>query len=416
VKDKQKPQRPIRIARIIDRLNVGGPAKHVVWLTAGLPRDKFESLLIAGHVAPAEGDMTYFAAGAGVLPDVVPELSRALSLRDVVVVGKLVYKFWRFRPDIVHTHKAKAGATGRVAVILYRWLTLSALWFRPRPCWTVHTYHGHVFHGYFDRIQTWVFVSIERILARFGTDRIVVLSKQQQREICDEFHVGYSGQYRIIPLGIDFAEFSSFDRPLHGALGSGGDELVIGSIGRLSEVKNHSLLLKSIARLRSDGMRVRCVIVGDGELRSRLEGEARDLGIANCTDFLGFRRDVLALYQSFDIVAWTSLNEGTPLTMIEAMACGRAIVATEVGGIVDLLGKVQSTKNGMTVWDYGLTVRGHEPAPFCSALRLLIDDRDLRCRMGERAAEFVHSRFSRERLLHDISELYIEIANAKPET
>ena len=142
------PQSPnISIVRIIDRLNIGGPAKHVVWLTAGLTPDAFDTVLITGTVPEGEGDMSYFARSEGVEPFVLPVMSRELSLRDGLAVLQLLRLLWRIRPDVVHTHKAKAGAVGRVAAWLYKWLTPSALWLRPRPCTIVHTYHGHVLHS-----------------------------------------------------------------------------------------------------------------------------------------------------------------------------------------------------------------------------------------------------------------------------
>ena len=139
---------PIRVIRIIDRLNIGGPAKHVAWLAAGLNSDEFETTLIAGTVPPGEGDMSYFARELGITPLAVKEMSRELSFRDALVIAKLVRQFFKLKPQIVHTHKAKAGAVGRVAAMIYNWLTPSALWLKPRRCMIAHTYHGHIFHSY----------------------------------------------------------------------------------------------------------------------------------------------------------------------------------------------------------------------------------------------------------------------------
>src|SRR5215471_5788830 len=202
-------ERPIRVVRIIDRLNIGGPAKHVVWLTAELRKPGFETTLVTGTVPPGEGDMAYFADEAGVEPVVVKQMSRELSLRDTVVIAKLLCIFWKLRPDIVHTHKAKAGAAGRVAATLYKWLTPSALWLRPRRCRVVHTYHGHIFHGYYGRAKTRLFLGIERAMARFCTDRIIAISPQQRAEINGRFKIGRADQYQVIPLGIDLGEGSA---------------------------------------------------------------------------------------------------------------------------------------------------------------------------------------------------------------
>ncbi len=207
------------IVRIIDRLNIGGPAKHVVWLTAGLSSDVFDSVLITGTVPEGEGDMSYFAHEEGVEPVVLPAMSRELSLRDGLVVLQLLRLLWRLRPDIVHTHKAKAGAGGRVAAWLYKWLTPSALWLRPRSCTIVHTYHGHVLHSYFSPLKTRVFVLIEQFLAKL-TDHIITVSEQQRNELSIQFRVGKPEQYRVIPLGLDVEAGQANSCGLHQELGS----------------------------------------------------------------------------------------------------------------------------------------------------------------------------------------------------
>src|SRR5258706_4353327 len=165
----------MRVLRLIARLNVGGPARHVVWLNQALNAEGFETLLVTGTVPAGEDDMSDFAAAHGVTPLVIPSMSRELSPRDFSTIWHLWRLMVRFRPDIVHTHTAKAGAVGRIAGLLYRYLTLS----RPRRVRFVHTFHGHVFHSYYGRLKTRFFLAVERILARLRTERIVVLSEQQ---------------------------------------------------------------------------------------------------------------------------------------------------------------------------------------------------------------------------------------------
>ena len=191
-----------KVIRIIARLNVGGPAKHVVWLTSGLHEAGFNTLLVTGKVPEGEEDMSYFADEAGVLPLYIPEMSREISLKDAVTVWKLFRLFLRERPDIVHTHTAKAGTVGRTAGFLYRWLTPGTLIGKPRQCKFVHTYHGHVFHSYYGRSRTRLFLAIERLLAKLVTDRLIVVSKQQSIEIGEKFRVGRRGQIKVIPLGL----------------------------------------------------------------------------------------------------------------------------------------------------------------------------------------------------------------------
>src|SRR5437016_6220098 len=162
----------MKILRIIARLNVGGPARHVVWLAEGLNPAGFDTLLVAGVVPAGEDDMSYVATSSGVTPFIIPDMSRELSLKDALTIWKLFRLMRREQPDIVHTHTAKAGAVGRVAGLMYRWLTPATLAGKPRKCWFVHTYHGHVFHGYYGPLKTRLFLAIERWLARLATDRI----------------------------------------------------------------------------------------------------------------------------------------------------------------------------------------------------------------------------------------------------
>lgn len=399
-----------RVVRIIDRLNIGGPAKHVTWLTAGLNSKKFETTLITGVVPEGEGDMSYFARAAGVEPLVIEQMSRELSLGDIIVIFKILRELFRLKPHIVHTHKAKAGAVGRVAALIYKWLTPSALWLRPRKLGVVHTYHGHIFHSYYGAAKTKLFIAIERALARFCTDRIVVISEQQRDEICRTFKVGSFDQFRIIPLGIDFGEIKPKRGILREELGPGADGALIGIVGRLCEVKNHAMLIESAAKLRAENLDARFAIVGDGHLRAELEEQAKELGADGRVTFTGFRADAASLYADFDIAALTSLNEGTPLTLIEAMSCGCAVASTEVGGVIDLMGRRLKEHDGFTIWDHGVTAPSRDIGAFTNALRYLIERPGLRLEMGARGREFVTTRLSKERLIGDIERLYCELS------
>ena len=391
-----------RIVRIIARLNVGGPAKHVVWLTSALQDASYRSVLVAGSVPPGEEDMGYFAEEAGVTPIYIPEMSREISLNDAVTVWKLFRLFLRERPDIIHTHTAKAGTVGRVAGFFYRWLTPATLIGRPRACKFVHTYHGHVFHSYYGRGRTRMFLAIERLLARLVTDQLIVVSAQQRDEIGNEFRVGRPGQIKVIPLGLDlsvFADHASRRARFREEFGVDDETILVGIVGRLTEIKNHQMFLSSIARLK-DQSALRFVVIGDGALRQNLEEQARSLGLGSKVIFAGGRRDPEYFYPALDIVALTSLNEGTPLTLIEAMANARPVVATSVGGVVDLLGA-----------DRGLSVpRGDEEA-FAAALLKLAGDKQLRHDMGARGHDFVQRVYRKERLVEDIKRLYGELLN-----
>jgi glycosyltransferase involved in cell wall biosynthesis len=401
----------IRVVRIIDRLNIGGPAKHVTWLSAGLNSQEFKTVLITGTVPPKEGDMSYFAHAAGLEPVIISEMSRELSPRDLVVVYKLAVELFRWKPHIVHTHKAKAGATGRVAALLYKWLTPSALWLRPRKCKIVHTYHGHIFHSYYGRFKTRLFLAVERLLAIICTDRVITISEEQRREICGTFKVGRLEQFAVIPLGIDFGEIGSRRSRLRDELKLDDKIPLIGIAGRLCEVKNHEMLLEVAANLRALEVGAHFVIIGDGHLRETLEKKVRELGISEMVSFTGFREDALSLYADLDIVALTSLNEGTPLTLIEAMCCKVPVMATEVGGVVDLMGARHERNGSYTIWDHGVTAPSRDVPSFASGLKFLIEREDLRREMGERGRLFVRSRLSKDRLISDIKDLYRELLN-----
>ena len=397
----------IRIVRIIDRLNAGGPAKHVVWLTSGLAETHFQTRLITGTCARGEIDMSYLAHAAGIEPVSVSSMSREIRVRDLVVFLRLVRELFRFKPHIVHTHKSKAGTAGRIAALAYKWLTPSALRLRPRPCKIIHTYHGHIFLGYYGPVRTALYLIIERLLARLSTDCIVVVSESQRREISERFRVGRPEQFRVIPLGLDLEEVGAgAGSQFRQELGIAADELLIGAIGRLTEIKNHIMLLQSVAQLLGRGLRACLVIVVDGHLRGRLEQQARELGISERIRFTGFRRDVLSLYPALDIVALTSLNEGTPLTLIEAMACGRPIATSEVGGVPDLLGTRKANQDGFSLWDHGVSAPSRDVARFARALRFLAEHPHLRMEMGARGRAFVEKNCSRERLLSDVAKLY----------
>jgi glycosyltransferase involved in cell wall biosynthesis len=430
----------MKVVRIIARLNVGGPAKHVAWLTAATRRAGVESELVAGTVPPGEDDMSYFAAQQGVEPIIVAEMSREVSPKDALTVWKLYGLFRRLQPDIVHTHTAKAGTVGRVAGVLYRWLTFSALVGRPRACRFVHTYHGHIFHSYYGRLKTLVFLTIERVLARTATDRIVVISRQQFQEIHEQFGVGRARQFKVIPLGLDLEAFAGWRERREAArreLGASADELLVGIVGRLTEIKNHKLFLEAAAMYlerhaagatgevkdeaqEESSRRVHFVVVGDGHLREELKGQADALGIGEHVTFTGLRDDPENFYAALDLVALTSLNEGTPLTLIEAMANARPVVATAVGGVVDLVGEAlgetatttTAASPAYTICERGVRVGTNDAEAFCAALRRLVADAELRRTLGERGRAFVAEHYSKERLVADVLNLYGELLPA----
>jgi len=406
----------MKIVRVIARLNVGGPAKHVVWLTEGLQSNDCESLLVAGTVPRGEEDMGYFAAAHGVKPFLIQEMSREVSFKDLLTIWKLYRLFLRERPDIVHTHTAKAGTVGRIAGLMYRWLVPTIILGRPRQCRFVHTYHGHIFHSYYGPLKTRLFLSIEKILARMITDKIVVVSEQQRREIHDVFGVGQRSQFVVIPLGLDLSDFENGRERrelFRTELGVEPDEILVGIVGRLTEIKNHDLFLHAVRRFTEQGTadpskRVKFVVIGDGELRTELETQAKRLNLNDRVIFTGGRQDPETFYPGLDIVALTSRNEGTPLTLIEAMANARSVLATAVGGVVDLLGETvsQDQDERYEICERGVRVIPGDADAFAAGLQRLVNDGELRRKISDRGFHFVQTNYSKARLLEDIKALY----------
>ncbi len=401
----------MKIVRIIARLNVGGPAKHVAWLSSALNDDEFKTTLITGTVPDSEGDMGYFAEQLGVKPFIIPEMSRELSYRDAISLWKTFRKLQIEEPDIIHTHTAKAGTIGRIAGFLYR-LTSSK---KPK---LIHTFHGHVFHSYYGKHKTTLFLLIERLLAKFATDTIIVISEQQRREINEEFRIGSRDQFKVIPLGIDLSVFENAEsrrENLRGELQIADDVILVGIVGRITEIKNHALFLRVVKlyeqrKIESDSP-LRFVVIGDGNLREELERTAKTLGISHLVNFLGERADLENIYPSLDILALTSNNEGTPLSIIEAMANSRPVISTAVGGVVDLIGVENSRRGDFAIHERGIGVDAENAKGFFEGLMFLAGDPDLRRNLGQKGRDFIVNSYSKERLISDIKALYTKLLN-----
>jgi len=370
----------MKILRIIARLNIGGPARNAVLLTEGLS----QTVLVCGEVSEGEGDMMWLARKKGIEPVIVPELGRELSfINDWRAFWKIYRIICREKPDIVHTHTAKAGTLGRIAGILYRCRV------KAKGCKLVHTFHGHVLHSYFGKIKTCFFIWIEKVLAIF-TDRIITVSESLKKELVERFRIAPERKFSVVELGFELEEL------LRLAPKIGSDRVNIGIVGRLTAVKNHKMLFKVGSRLRAQGLRIKIVVVGDGELRRELEDYIRELDIEEIVEFKGWIKDLNDIYKELDIVALTSLNEGTPVSIIEAMAAARPVVATRVGGVSDI---VQNKKTGY------LVDAGNEEG-FTEKLTDLISDSNKRKVFGEHGRELVKDRFSKKRLIKDMERVY----------
>ncbi len=374
--------RPLKVLRIISRLNIGGPAIHSITLTGGLDKARFESVLITGRPAEEEGDMSYLAYEKNVKPIVIDELRRQTSpLGDIKAFFKIYGWIRKIRPDIVHTHASKAGTLGRLAALA-----------GGVPV-KIHTFHGHVLYRYFSPVKSKIYILIERILSHF-TDRIVAVSKRQQVELTRILGLHRHDKCVIIPLGLDLKPFLAVEES------ENKDALTVGMIGRLTKIKNHKMFLDGAALIKkkAPNLNVRFVIVGDGELKYEISDYIKKLGLEKDVLMIGWKADLASIYSGLDVVALTSDNEGTPLCIIEAMASARPVVATDVGGVGDL---VIDDKTGYLVW------RGDVEA-FSDRVLDLLKDKTRRRAFGAAARNLAASRYTEGRLIGDIERLYEE--------
>ncbi len=387
---------PVRVLRVIARLNMGGPALHVSYLAKGLQTRGYETTLVAGSLASGEGSMSFVAEELGVDIVTIGQLHREVSARyDPVAIMHLVRVIREVRPHILHTHTAKAGTVGRLAAVL----SGSA-----RPPILVHTYHGHVLRGYFDPVRTAVFRNLERTLAQVTT-RLVAVSPEVRDDLV-ELGVAPAEQFSVIRLGIDLdgriTSGESDGSELRRLFGVPPEAFVVGWIGRMTTIKRVPDVLAAFRRLRALGVDARLCLVGDGPDREAIERRAHDLGIVRQTLFLGYQRDVAPYYAFFDALLLPSGNEGTPVVAIESLAAGTPVVASRVGGVPDVV------DDGVD----GLLVPVGDVEAIAAALERLAHDPELRARMGRAGRERVIPRYRVERLVDDVDALYRELLAA----
>ncbi len=389
-----------KILRIINRLNLGGPTYNVAYLTRHL-NDDYETKLLAGMNDASEASSEFILRQLEVTPTYIPEMRRSIiPFNDLKAYRKIKSIIREYKPDIVHTHAAKAGALGRLAA------------YHCNVPVIVHTFHGHVFHSYFNPVKTRIFIEIERSLARISTG-IVAISNLQKHELSEVYKICPAEKIKVIPLGFDLKRFQdnyetkryNFRRQY--ALAD--DEIAIGIIGRLVPVKNHRLFLKAFKEVfKKTNKKVKGFIVGDGELMNAIQGEAASLEIPfsmpgensnNPLVFTSWITKVDEVMAGLDIVALTSLNEGTPVSLIEAQAANKAIVCTAVGGIEDVV----------LAGETALLSPSNQVDLFAENLLKLIEDEQLRNSIGSKGYSYVHEKFNFNRLVKDTKDLYEQL-------
>lgn len=399
-------QSPRRILRIITRLNIGGPSIHATLLSTGLDPREFSTVLVVGEPQTGEGDLSALVDGPGVRMIRLKTLRRPLRpWADAVSLVRLLRIVWQERPHVIHTHMAKAGTLGRLAGVIYNRLGPGR---RPEArAVLVHTFHGHVLEGYFSPPLSRFFIIIERWVGR-RTDRLIAVSRTIQDELLKK-GIGRPTQWQVIPVGLNLSILARVPLP-----NGSSAPIRIGMVGRLVPVKNPRLFLEALHRLARHLPPSSVVgrVVGDGPLRPELERQARRLGLDGLVQFTGWQQQIAPVYEGLDIVCLTSLNEGTPVALIEAMAAGRPVVSTEVGGVRDLLrepGEAAPDAIGpgrFHLTRRGILVRSGDAEGLAAALERLAQDGALRTRLGEAGRAYALRVFDHHRLIQDISDLY----------
>lgn len=390
-----------RVLRILNRLAVGGPVLNATYLTKYLAPE-FETLLVVGEREDHEKSADFITDKLGISYTTIAGMGRSINpLSDYKAYGDLKKLIKDFKPDIVHTHAAKPGAIGRLAASAMK---VPAI---------VHTFHGHVFHSYFNSLKTNFYINTERYLAR-KSSAIIAISEQQKKELVQEFKIAPEKKFRVIPLGLDLDAFGTDQaekrKKFRAEFGVADAEIAIGIIGRLVPVKNHALFLKAIAHvLHNTDKKIKAFIIGDGETRRDLENVAQQGGILFSTErssthphplvFTSWRQDVDVIMAGLDIVTLTSFNEGTPVSLIEAQAANKPIVSTRVGGIGDIV------REGKTA----LLADVQDGATFADNLLQLVQNDTLRQDLGSTGRQHVIERFSYQRLMRDMAALYHEL-------
>ncbi len=387
----------MKVLRVIARLNMGGPALHVAYLAAGLRDRGYETTLVAGTLARGEDSMAFVADELGVKVERVPALSREISpLHDTRAIFEVARLIRRERPQILHTHTAKAGAVGRIAALLAG---------GARPPIVVHTFHGHVLRGYFDPVRTYGFRLLERWLAT-KTTKLIAVSPQVRDDLV-ALGVAPAEKFAVIRLGIELEQRVTVGPGARAEtrrlLGVPEDAFVVGWIGRMTGVKNTDDVLAATKLLRDRGVNGYLLMVGDGPDRERLERRAHELGIVKRCLFLGYQEEVASWYAGFDAMILPSVNEGTPVSAIESLAAGRPVVATRVGGVPDVVDEGED----------GFLVEPGKPEELAERLERLARDPGLRERMGDYGREHVPARYAVERLVDDVDRLYRELLGSR---
>jgi glycosyltransferase involved in cell wall biosynthesis len=385
------PHTKMKILHIIARLCVSGAVIHVVDLSAGFDPLGFESQVVAGRENPGEGSLLDYALSQGVQPIFIPEMAAEFSIKpqDLQALIKLYRLIREQKPHIVNTHTAKAGFLGRIAAYMARVPVV------------IHTYHGHVLHGYYGQVKNDVLRRMERALGHL-TNCIIAVDPQVKRDLVG-YRVAPPEKIVVIPYGLHLEPYLACDRhrgEFRRELRLPIEAKLVGIVGRIFPIKNHRLFLDAATLVAQREPRTRFAIVGDGILRPEMENHAHRTGIADKIVFTGWRQDLPRVYADLDLLAVTSNNEGTPFSAIEAMAAGCPVVATQVGGLPDLICEGQT----------GYLVPPGDAHAVAEAMLRLLHASETARRMGQAARARVKDCYAIQRLIRDTEQLYLKLS------
>ncbi len=392
-----------KVLRIINRFNLGGPTYNVAYLTKYMAPE-YETLLIGGVNDKTEANSEFIPKSLGINPIIIPEIKRTLNpINDIIAYNKIKKIIKDFKPDIVHTHASKSGALGRKAAFD---LNIPVV---------IHTFHGFVFDAYFNNIKSCLYKKAERILAK-KTTKIIAVSENQKQDLIYKYHICEKDKIKVIPLGFDlnkFQENMELKREKFRIKYKINDnEIAIGIIGRLVPIKNHQLFIKALKYVSDNSnKKIRAFIIGDGEENANIKDKAKELDI-DFTDynikpqksiltFTSWIKDIDFVMAGMDIITLTSLNEGTPVSLIEAQAANKPVVSTNVGGIEDVVIPNQTA----------LLSDIKEEHKFLQNLLSVVEDDDLRNNLSEKGWDTVKNKFNYIRLINDMKNLYNNLLN-----
>lgn len=377
-----EPDERIRILRVITRMNIGGPANQVLSLSDGLSLEAFQQKLLYG-VCTNEEKQVQGIDLLRISTRRINSLSRRISpWRDLLTLLIIVKEIRQFKPHVIHTHTSKAGFLGRIASII-------AL----HNCKLIHTFHGHLLYGYFHCVIARMIVFVEKMLARL-THVLIAVGDSVALDLITR-GIGKTSKFRIIYPGVK-TPLPQHMTTNHAHSKSSKDRLTCAFVGRVTQIKRPDRFLEVVQLATADDLPVDFVIIGDGELLQDCKTRAEKFGLN--VSFLGWREDIYAVLETVDMVMLTSDNEGTPFSLIQAAMMQKPVIATNVGSVSNV---VTDRKTGLLV--------SPNSQQLYEALTELVQDKDLREKLGKEAKLWTCQRFSESEFLSKYSNLYAEI-------